>query len=228
MTHPLDRPVWTSLTTDHARFASGGALAKRIDPAIGIFVAMADRSDAARAAFAALIDGETEIGLVETEPFPHPPGFTAEVWPLAQMVATAPATDEPRFAYRPLTDADAPAMLALATLTRPGPFRIGTHRLGNFYGVEQDGRLVAMAGMRLSVPGFTEISGVCTHPDHRGRGYAGGLMRRVARDIAATGDACFLHARAENAGAIALYESLGFRIRASIDYTILTREPPQS
>ena len=89
-------------------------------------------------------------------------------------------------------------MLALATLTRPGPFFARTHQLGAFIGVKQDGRLVAMAGERMQPTGFTEVSGVCTHPDPRGRGYAGGLMRQVAARILARGETPFLHAYADN------------------------------
>ncbi|MEI9963878.1 MAG: GNAT family N-acetyltransferase [Caulobacteraceae bacterium] len=104
-------------------------------------------------------------------------------------------------------------MLALATLTQPGPFFARTHQLGDFIGVKQEGRLVAMAGERMRPTGFTEVSGVCTHPDWRGRGYAAGLMRLVAARILARGETPFLHVYASNTGAIALYEALGFRLR---------------
>ena len=114
-------------------------------------------------------------------------------------------------------------MLALARLTRPGPFSARTHRLGAFIGVKLDGRLVAMAGERMKPDGFTEVSGVCTHPDHRGRGYAGGLMRLVARRILERGETAFLHAYESNIGAIALYESLGFRRRRTVILTVLKR-----
>jgi predicted GNAT family acetyltransferase len=80
-----------------------------------------------------------------------------------------------------------------------------------------------MAGERMKPDGFTEVSGVCTHPDWRGRGYAGGLMRLVARRILARGETPFLHAYATNEGAIALYRSLGFAIRRQVTATILKR-----
>ena len=114
-------------------------------------------------------------------------------------------------------------MLALATLTQPGPFFARTHRLGGFIGVKQDGVLVAMAGERMKVEGFTEVSGVCTQPDHRGNGYAGGLMQLVAQAILARGETPFLHVYADNAGAIALYQTLGFRFRAALTMTVLAR-----
>ena len=111
---------------------------------------------------------------------------------LAQMVAE---TIAPVGAggFRAVDDEDAPEMRALAALTKPGPFGSLTHRLGGFIGVKREGRLVAMAGERMRLDGFTEVSGVCTHPDHRGRGYAGALMRTVASRMLARGETPFLH-----------------------------------
>jgi hypothetical protein len=80
-----------------------------------------------------------------------------------------------------------------------------------------------MAGERMKPDGFTEVSGVCTHPDHRGRGYAGALMRLVARRILDRGETPFLHAYASNTGAIALYETLGFTLRREVLMTRLSR-----
>jgi predicted GNAT family acetyltransferase len=71
--------------------------------------------------------------------------------------------------------------------------------------------------------GFTEVSGVCTHPEHRGRGYAGALTRVVAGRILARGETPFLHAYPSNTGAIALYQTLGFAIRREMNMTVLTR-----
>jgi predicted GNAT family acetyltransferase len=122
-----------------------------------------------------------------------------------------------------LGDADAPDMLALAQLTEPGPFLAHTHMMGTFHGVRVDGRLVAMAGERMRAPGFTELSGVCTHPDFRGRGFARQLSAVVAADIQARGETPFLHAWRDNHPAIALYASLGFRLRAEVDVAVLER-----
>lgn len=114
-------------------------------------------------------------------------------------------------------------MQALAHLTVPGPFAAKTHRLGRFIGIKQDGKLIAMAGERMHMPGFREVSGVCTHPDHRGRGYAGALMSVVAKRILDEGDTPFLHAYATNEAAIGIYERLGFRIRAPMVKAVLSR-----
>jgi predicted GNAT family acetyltransferase len=112
-------------------------------------------------------------------------------------------------------------MLALATATQPGPFFARTHELGTFWGVRVDGRLVAMAGERMKLPGYTEVSGVCTDPAHRGKGYAALLSRTAATQIKARGETPMLHAYASNTPAIRLYEQLGFELRTHVNVTIL-------
>lgn len=221
--HPLDRPVWNALRSRQAHLAEtrGGAL--RIRPVFGIFAAAEDDNEANQADLAALarIEG---VGVVETRAWPTPPGLVAETHALAQMVSLGltPAPP-PAFEIVPLTDADAPDMLELARLTKPGPFFSRTHELGDFIGVKENGQLIAMAGERLKLPGFTEVSGVCTRPGHRGKGYAAALMRIVAGRIVARGATPFLHAYAHNTGAIGLYETLGFQVRRVMTLTALSR-----
>lgn len=230
MAHVLDRPMWSALTTRQAHLALGDpALAVRLDPAFGLFAGAADQSPGSQAALAALIPDDGVIGLVEPDAAPAPPGaIVASAAVCVQMTAerVTPAAPPP-FAIVELGDADAAQMLALATLTRPGPFFVRTHQLGRFIGVKLDGVLAAMAGERMRPEGFVEASAVCTHPDHRGRGYAGALLRRVTERILDGGDHAYLHSYADNAVAIALYESLGYRIRRSVTYSLLARaEPP--
>jgi predicted GNAT family acetyltransferase len=223
--HPLDRPAWTALTTRQAALAEGDAArAVRIKAEYGIFIAGADHSPASLAAVAALVPVDREVAMVEAAPWPTIPWVASEVRAICQMVAERPATEPvPGVTITPLTDADGPQMLALATLTRPGPFSTRTHLMGDFVGVKEGGRLIAMAGERLRAPGFTEVSGVCTLPEHRGRGLAGALMRRVMAGVVARGETPFLHAYPSNTGAIALYETLGFRLRREMIMTVLTR-----
>lgn len=226
MTHPLDRPVWSALTSERqAALAVGAGGALRLAPGYGVFAASMDQSPQGVAAIAALDQPEGMLATVEADPTPVPPGLRVlKEAVLSQMVLVELTPAKARdIAIEPLTEADAPAMLALATLTEPGPFFERTHRLGDFFGVKQDGRLLAMAGERLKPDGFTEVSGVCAHPDARGRGYAGALMRAVIERILARGETAFLHSYADNAGAIALYHSLGFAIRAPMQMRMLTR-----
>ena len=223
--HPLDRPAWNALTTRQAHLAEGDARAVRLKADYGLFIAAADRSPASLAALAALVPPEGEVGMVEAaDDWPPVPGVASEVHSVVQMMVTRPPSGAPApFEIVDLTDADGREMLALATLTRPGPFRARTHQLGDFVGVKEDGRLIAMAGERMKLPGFTEVSAVCTLPEHRGRGLAGALMRVVMGRITARGETPFLHAYASNTGAIGLYEVLGFDHRCDIVFTVLTR-----
>ncbi|MBP2038972.1 putative GNAT family acetyltransferase [Streptomyces avidinii] len=115
----------------------------------------------------------------------------------------------------PLGRADVPEMLELVGLTRPGPFLDRTVELGTYLGIRHEGRLVAMAGERMRPAGWSEISAVCTHPDHLGRGLAGRLVRAVAAAARERGDSPFLHAAASTTGAIRLYGAMGFTLRRS-------------
>ena len=232
MTHPLDRAVFNALTTRLSRFTTpdSGAAAVRLDPEVGVFLAAADDSAASREAMGELARRYPGAGLVEREDGPMA-GVLPEGVPVAaqvalvQMTATAltPVGPTARLdgVIEVLGEADAPAMLALATLTKPGPFRSKTRELGPFVGVKRDGELVAMAGRRLRVDGFTELSGVCTHPDHRGKGYAAALSRIVASEILATGEEAFLHAFADHEATITFYRGLGFQTRTRMIYTSL-------
>jgi predicted GNAT family acetyltransferase len=122
-----------------------------------------------------------------------------------------------------LTAADAPEMLDLATLTKPGPFAIRTHELGDYIGIRREGKLVAMSGERMRTIGFTEVSAVCTHPDHLGHGYARGLMVEIMQRILARNETPFLHVRAQNNHAIDLYRRLGYIDRHLFQLAILRR-----
>lgn len=222
--HPLDRPVWHALTTRHAQFAIGDARAKRFAPDVGHFAATQDDGPESLAALGAIMPKEGAVILLQTGDAPKIPGTVVTMAaPGVQMIAKTLAPLEPAAPVERLTDADAPQMLELATLTKPGPFEARTHKLGVFWGVKENGKLIAMAGERMSFEGFTEVSGVCTHPDARGRGLAGLLSRTVATRIQQRGETPFLHAWATNTPAINLYEALGFVLRTHVMVTVLTR-----
>ena len=109
------------------------------------------------------------------------------------------------------------------TLTRPGPFRRRSNILGDFWGVRENGRLIAMAGERFKLDGYTEVSAVCTHPVARGRGLGAALSCHVAASILDRGERPILHAFASNENAIRLYARHGFVHRSSVKITILKR-----
>ena len=155
-----------------------------------------------------------------------PPGWPAgECYHALQMIAAGiPEGPLSRLELRVESDvspvqlsaADADAMVELTTLAFPGFFRRRTCEMGAYYGIRIGGDLVAMAGERMAVPGYREISGVCTHPAHTGKGYAAKLIARLMQDHARAGLQSFLHVSAANERAIALYTRLGYWVRTEI------------
>jgi len=117
----------------------------------------------------------------------------------------------------PLGTADTDEVMSLVELTEPGPFRPRTIELGAYVGVRQAGRLMAMAGQRLHLPGWREISAVCTHPDARRQGLGAALTLWVAGHIREQGEEALLHVLATNESAVRLYEALGFEIRCTLE-----------
>jgi len=218
----LDRPVWASLASFHARLSIGGPLARRYASDVNLFASARDDTQPALAALAALVQDTEQVYLLQVPEILVPPGVVALKQARGvQMVArrSLQALADKEEIVR-LTDADAPEMLALAKLTEPGPFRARTHEMGTFIGIRIEGRLAAMAGERFHFRGYTEVSGVCTHPDFRARGFARRLSAAVAVGIEARGERPFLHAWSTNRAAISLYESLGFELRSEVNVAV--------
>jgi predicted GNAT family acetyltransferase len=222
--HPLDRPVWASLTTHHVSLSEGNALARRFAGDVNLFASTRDDTPAAVAALAVLVKPGESVLVLQVPKIVIPPGLVeVKATKGVQMVATRSMVFEPTRDILVLTDEDAPEMLELATLTEPGPFLARTHAMGTFLGIRIGGRLVAMAGERMRFPGYTEVSGVCTHPEFRGRGFGRRLSAAVAAGIEARDDQAFLHAWKTNHSAISLYEGLGFKIRTEVNVSVLKR-----
>lgn len=219
---PLDNPTWHALTGPQARFRQGGPHALRYEPEVAAFSALPDRPDPrAWDELGALASPGGAAVLLRTDPLELPTGWTAPMrLATLQMVATEPL-GEPDSQLTELGTRDAPEMLDLALRTRPGPFSARTHELGSYFGLREDGRLVAMAGERMRLDGFTEISAVCTDEQARKRGLATRLVRTVAAGIEARGDTPILHVLADNANAIRVYERLGFAVRAAFDVLVV-------
>jgi ribosomal protein S18 acetylase RimI-like enzyme len=211
----LDDPIWSALTTRHASFALGGKAVKRYPADVAPFLATAGEVDPGEASEPAT-PGEV-LFMAAVDPSP-PPGWEVERRSsLHQMVCQTPAGlsgagDDGSV----LGPDDVPDMLELTALAFPGYFRRRTIEMGMYVGVRREGRLVAMAGQRMFLDGFREVSGVCTHPDHRGQGHASRLINRVVDDIVRDGLTPFLHVDASNDGARAAYEKLGFVVRREL------------
>jgi predicted GNAT family acetyltransferase len=223
--HPLDRPIWSALTTRQQALAEGGAQALRYPPAIGPFADMVDMSAQSFAALAAILSGSEIAVLFTPDAVTAPDEFKILLAETGeQMIGTPAETSIRGVEIVTLGADDVPDMMALTELTKPGPFSARTHELGTFLGIKLDGRLVAMTGERMKPGNYTEMTAVCVHPDHRGRGYAQMLLGAVARQIVARGEIPFLHVFSNNTSAIALYRRQGMEIRRRLHVTVLQKQ----
>ena len=222
--NPLDRPPWSALTTSHAAFAVGNELAWRYRPEFSPLSGVREVSAPCLAALSALMQPGEIVGVFGFEPTAASGDLVEVVHRgLEQFVYDKREISAGEVEFLKLTEADAPEMMALAKLTEPGPFEVRTVLLGEYLGIRGGGRLIAMAGERMKFPGFTEISAVCTHPEHRGRGLAEALVRILMRKILDRGEVPFLHIFSDNVAAGALYKKLGFTHRRSLVVSVLKR-----
>ncbi|QWG20433.1 GNAT family N-acetyltransferase [Bradyrhizobium sediminis] len=222
--HPLDHPIWTALTTRQRALAEGGALARRYPPEIAPFAATPDMSPQSFAALHALMSKSDIAVLFTPDPVTPPAEFKVLLAETGeQMIGTLAEASIPGVEIVTLGADDVPEMLALTELTKPGPFSARTHELGTFLGIRIDGKLVAMAGERMKPANYTEITAVCVHPSHRGRGYGQILLGEISRQILARGELPFLHVFSSNTSAIALYRRQGMEIRRRFHVTVLHR-----
>jgi ribosomal protein S18 acetylase RimI-like enzyme len=217
--HLLDNVIWQALTTRQANFAESFLDARRFFRDVTSLGAFQGPNDQGYESLAGLLGTGGTVAPFLEKPYEPRPGWDLIAdTPLLQMVSAnggAPFSPErvSAAAIVELTPADSPEMVDLAALTKPGPFGARTHELGTYLGIRHQGKLVAMSGERLKVPGYTEVSAVCTHAEHTGKGYAGILMNEVMRRIRQRGEVPFLHVRQDNLRAIELYKRLGIAER---------------
>jgi len=218
----LDNPVWASLTGPHVHLAERNGGAARYLPDVSPFVAISGEHDEGVWEDLAALLGPGRTVLLTGLSGGGPPGWTvAGQGQGLQLVDTGVAAQPDPDAVVLGAD-DVPQMLDLVARTQPGPFAPRTVELGTYLGLRRDGVLAAMAGERLHPPGWTEISAVCTGAAYRGQGLATRLVRAVAWGIRQRGDRPMLHTAATNAGAIRLYQSIGFSLRRVTEFTAVT------
>ena len=221
---PLDNPIWHALTGPQSAFSEGTGLALRYEPDVAVFAALPD--DAGPDAWDALRDlvGPGGAAILARPELEAPAGWDAK-FRLGGFQMLAPAGFGDRAApdrFLRLGLEDVPEMLALVERTKPGPFAKRTIELGPYLGLRNDaGELVAMAGTRMRMAGYAEISAVCTDASLRGQGIATAIMEVVAAELRANGEQPMLHVAEDNTTAIRLYENLGFTKRSRFTFGLL-------
>jgi ribosomal protein S18 acetylase RimI-like enzyme len=226
--HPLDNIIWKALTTRQAEFAESFNQARRFRPEVSPLGGLREPTPEGYQSLGALVGAAETIGLFLEEPYrPQLAWNLIAGAPMPEMVYEEASGPPSRSSSAPevieLGAADVPDMTGLTALTKPGPFNKRTHELGTYLGIRRDGKLIAMAGERLKVPGYTEVSAVCTHPDHTGHGYARILLMEIVRRICSRGEIAFLHVRQDNVRAVQLYRKLGFSQRVLLHFAVLRK-----
>jgi len=226
MTHPLDNPAWHALTGSQRTFARVGALCARYHPEISPIAAVAEESDAAFAELARLTAPGEIVATSCERAFPSHEWQTLARVELSQWIQAGRVATEGTEDIATLGAADQDEMLALARLADPGPFEIETWRLGTYLGIRTGNALNAMAGERMRLPGFVEVSAVATRPGHEGNGYASRLVRALLVREQEVGEQAFLHVRIgspSERAATRVYEKLGFRPRRNTPFQVARR-----
>ena len=223
--HLLDNIPWHALVGPHAEYSSGTNEARRYAPGFSPIIGFANVQDPNFAALAEFC--------APGEPFycgglsgSVPRGWRIDAETRAnQMVwgATPPSEDAALAAVK-LGPRHVPQILQLVAVTEPGPFAERTIELGEYYGVFEDQRLIAMAGERMTAGNLREISGVCTHPAFQGRGLASRLVKALIRLQLQRNEMPFLHVMQDNGRARRIYESMGFRHHQEVVLQVITRE----
>ena len=215
--HPLDNCAYEALKGRQAEFAIKGEGVLKYRPDVFMFAGLPDTTPESIEKASKLYEKGQFMGLmgfkVDASPYFHM-GFEAR----AYQMLTGKVPDYKAMDYVELTKEDTPQIAELIKLTEPGPYAPKVLELGNYIGIKKDGKLVAMVGERIKLDGYTEVSLVCTHPDHRGKGYAKALSGVIIRDIIERGETAFLHVQTKNVAAFKLYEKLGFTTR--VEYPI--------
>jgi GNAT superfamily N-acetyltransferase len=226
-------PAWNALHSTHRELALTAGLACKYPREVAPFAALAENTlEALRNLHSLLEPGETTC-VIDPAP-PQVEGLQIEPGPVCLQMSFPPNAPLPQIdpslkqIIAPLTCAAAAAMVALTDVAFRGYFRPRTCVMGNYYGVrdpDNPGRLIAMAGERMCPFPFREVSGVCTHPDHRGHGYAAALIAQVLEKQRSLDALSTLWVVNSNEKAIDLYLRLGFYRVREVQLHRVTRDP---
>ncbi|MFT3837402.1 MAG: GNAT family N-acetyltransferase [Myxococcaceae bacterium] len=221
--HPLDNPIWASLSTLHRPLALASGQALRYPPQVAPFLGIPGGEPIAAGELEPLVpQGDTALLL---GPAPSAPGGyqVEELGLLSQLICEAPLPEVDGPPIVELGEARRRDILELTALVYPHYFRPRTPELGRYFGLFEGERLAAMIGERFGAPGFREVSAVCTHPDFNGRGYARRLLAWLSNDNLKRGLTPFLHVSPKNSRAKEIYLQNGYRTRVEIAFWSLKR-----
>lgn len=213
----LDNPVWNSLSESHQKFALDYNGTRFYNPdycPFGGFVTLEDTLEATTV-YASLCDNFFIVG--KKPNLPDTLKIVKELVCLQMIIHEKVQLSFENEIIR-LTEEHKEELLDLVNLVQPGYFKSNTFLLGSYYGIFTNGKLVSIAGERMKMNNFTEVSAIITHPDHTGKGYAKQLTSYVVNNIFDEGKIPFLHVVESNLGAIKLYEKLGFITRRKMSF----------
>lgn len=222
-TVPLDNAIWRALHGRQRAFGAATESAARFDPEVSVFSALPDEISPSDWDDLAALHQPGAITALLRARVTAPAGWEE----LASFQAVQLVADDGIGSPEPDPEAvllgpdDVPEMLELVRATEPGPFARRTVELGTYLGIRRAGALVAMAGQRVRLDGYVEVSAVCTAAGHRRQGLAVRLVADLVGRIQAGGDAAYLHASTDNVAALAVYEGMGFRRRAVLEGTVV-------
>ena len=226
MAHLLDNPVWTALSGRQKRFNIGDGSLKYFPANVASFVGLNNWDAQDLHLLAERLPGERTFSVPLSKPVALPDCFEVlfEIL-LYQMVCPKLKPQSlPDLPLQKLGKKHLKQMLDLTSLTKPGPFYEHTRDFGNYYGIMEGPRLLAMTGERMKAKGFTEVSAICTQPDQMGKGYASILLQHACERIFSKGEQPFLHVRQDNPSALHVYKKFGFEVRTEIYYAIFKRK----
>lgn len=225
MKEVLDNPVYHALCTGDAHLALGTENVKYFDEEVSPFAGFDETYNSGFEDLHDLLPAGRKILYATRKTSKKPKQWEVlheiEGLQFVYEGESNPYTNSERLVA--LNKNHAEEMVQLAALTKPGPFNLRTIEFGYYFGIFEDNRLVAMAGQRLHAGDYSEISAVCTHPDYLGKGFAASLIEHQLCLIRDQNKIPFLHVRADNFRAIALYERLHFKKNGPMNFYVLKR-----
>lgn len=220
----LDNPIWHALTSRHQKFSLAHGMAARYEPDVAPFCGLSNYSPGALTDLSTVVGVGDTVALFTANALAIPNQWEVQRHRRIDQMICKHVPPQSAMSFIRLDANDVIDMLDLTAITHPGPFQPRTIELGSYFGLRSEsGQLIAMAGQRLKLDGFTEISAVCTHPHHRKKGLSTALVSYLAKSIIETGKIPFLHVKYEN-DARQVYQRVGFEFRATLDLTVITRK----